>query len=180
LDFFQIAWIALVVLVSLSWLWGRFSIARAAPAPPGQSVLDIEMEGVAARAVDEAQERYQVELNFSRASARLLDEKILETLHQRRTNKTLDDAEFSRNAMLWGAYLGEVMRREFEESVHWQRDSELGKETFPIVHTTGREIFPCGWCVKRVQKGPEEMVWIKLEREAGSRSTSDRAVRKPH
>lgn len=154
MEFFQLAWIALVVLVFSAWLWSRFSIAGARVAPAGQTVLDIEMEGAADRAVEEARERYQIELDGTRNSLELLDEHILATLHSRHTAGALDDAEFSRNAVLWGAYLGEVMRREGDGAAHWQRDSALGPETFPLVYGGGEESFPCGWCVQRIKNGP--------------------------
>jgi len=48
-------------------------------------------------------------------------------------------------ASMYGAYIGEVIRRS-EPNAHWLRDDELGEKTYPIVWGPGQgHSYPMAW-----------------------------------
>jgi hypothetical protein len=61
--------------------------------------------------------------------------------------------------MRYGAYVGEVIRRRWGGS--WSRDHpQVGANSYPL-HSGENDVFPMGWCVKRLMNGPEDNVWNK-------------------
>ena len=128
--------------------------------PPREGV-DSEMQAAAVRAVGEAEKRYGVELDFSPESISALEEKILASLHRRHLEAPFESSEFNRNAVLWGAYIGETMKLSIEDEAHWEQDSEFGQYTFPL-HWGGGASFPVLWCVARLRNGQEDNVWNKF------------------
>lgn len=157
----MVLFIALTCGAFLYWLLSAIAIARAKP-KTGRGVVDIEMEGAALRAIDEARDAHGVELTPDAEGVQRLDDEILETLHQHHVAGELAKEEFSRNAVLWGAFVGRVITERVDQEARWDRDSELGPGTFPLTHRHGTS-FPCGWCVQRITQGADEAVWPKVE-----------------
>jgi hypothetical protein len=65
-------------------------------------------------------------------------------------------------ALGFGAYIVKVIERHFGP-VKWRRDDPISglKETFPLAWQ-GDQIYPVGWCLKRILNGPEDDVWCKF------------------
>jgi hypothetical protein len=107
---------------------------------------------------------------FARQGGKVLDyspgsiksvEAVLEELHQARSKQQLSDADVNVNAIRYGAYIGEVLRRKYGGT--WAIDHPVaGPKTYPI-HWKGGESFPVGWCGKRILNGEEDNVWFKFQ-----------------
>lgn len=60
-----------------------------------------------------------------------------------------------------GAYIGEVLRREY--GGHWAEDHELfGPKAYPLF-ALDQTLFPVAWCGKRIFDGEAEDVWYKYQ-----------------
>jgi hypothetical protein len=70
-------------------------------------------------------------------------------------------ADISTMSKMYGAYIGECIRRKW--GGQWEVDHPVaGPRSFPI-SSRGHQSFPLGWCYKRLQNGPEDNVWHKLQ-----------------
>jgi hypothetical protein len=101
-----------------------------------------------------------VELDYTPQSIERA-EQLLGKLHEEyRTRKTT--AGVNGLAMAMGAYVGECIRRD-NPGARWERDHEAaGKDSFPLVWRDD-DVFPMGWCHKRIVNGPEDNVWFKYK-----------------
>lgn len=114
------------------------------------------MHAVAAAAVGRAREAYGVELDFSPGSVERVEE-ILARLHE--AARAGEPVDARREALTWGAYIGEVIIR--EKGGRWERDhSAGGPGSFPLLWGDHAS-FPIGWCGKRIENGEEDNVWVK-------------------
>ena len=119
---------------------------------------EVMMAKLAKEAVAEAKEKYSTVLDFQFASVQRVDS-ILGVLHNTHSDEPLPENEINRQSYLWGAYVGEVIK--LKRPFHWERDSEMGKETFPLVSEKNEKLFPTAWCYKRIINGNEDNVWFK-------------------
>ena len=63
---------------------------------------------------------------------------------------------------IYGAYLGESIRRH-RSGAKWETDDPtLGEKTYPLIYK-GSRAYPLAWCFRRITNGPEENVWLKLK-----------------
>lgn len=121
---------------------------------------DDMMVYLANEAVDIAQNNYKIELNYAPASIEKV-EIILGKLHEE-VKKDKSQKGIDGLAMAFGAYMGEVIRRQYPNS-KWNRNhSVAGKDSFPL-HWLNGESFPCAWAYKRITNGPEDNVWYKYK-----------------
>ena len=146
--------VMLGMIAGLAWLSGYVF----APEPPAPPSFDAVMEQRAAEAVHRAENAMNLTLDYSPGSLPKV-EKILTKLNIQHMEKPFSDERLRGESMLWGAYVGEVLRR--HKGGHWEPDSEAaGEGSFPL-HWEGHESFPCAWCYKRIANGPEDNVWLK-------------------
>jgi hypothetical protein len=118
------------------------------------------MAALADEAVQRARDEFQIALDFGPDSVGQVEE-LLGKLHARRGAREMTDRRLHREAMTWGAYIGEVIRR--LKGGHWEKDDEVcGPNSYPIHYGTGQS-FPVGWCGKRILNGDEDNVWHKFQ-----------------
>lgn len=154
-----ITWFGIVAVAlaggALLWL-----TTRARKKGHAENELDAKMISLAKKSVKAARDLYSIDLKYQSESVEKV-ESILGQLHTKYRSNPFGDELLAGFALGWGAYLGEVMRR--EKSAHWRQDSS-GDRTFPIVvFDDGGEVYPCMWCYKRIKEGPEEGVAFKYE-----------------
>ncbi len=60
----------------------------------------------------------------------------------------------------YGAYVGEVIRRN-EGNAYWARDSDVaGEKSYPL-HWNAGESYPFAWCARRITDGDGDSIWFK-------------------
>jgi hypothetical protein len=132
-------------------------------APKSQSVdnLDAFMVSLSAQAVERAKSGYGVTLDYTADSVKEV-EKLLAMKYNMARAQPMTEEQTSDAAHLWGAYIGEVIKR--QHPAHWERDSSAGgKGALPIVfNDTGEQSFPCAWVYHRLKNGEEDNVWVKF------------------
>ena len=123
--------------------------------------IDEYMASLSAQAVTRAGSGYGVKLDYSPDSVKGV-EKILATKYDMQKTQPMTESEKADAANLWGAYIGEVMKR--MHPAHWMRDSSAaGKGALPIVfNDSGEESYPCAWVYHRLMNGEEDNVWTKF------------------
>jgi hypothetical protein len=124
--------------------------------------IDAFMASLSAQAVERAKSGYGVTLDYSADSVKEV-EKLLAAKYDLAHGHPMTEEELSDAAHLWGAYVGEVIKR--LHPAHWERDSSAGgKGALPIVfNDTGEQSFPCAWVYHRLKNGDEDNVWTKFQ-----------------
>jgi hypothetical protein len=152
-------WVWVLVLVAV--VVGAVVALRRRPGPPAlPDEPNALMAALADEAVSRACSEFQVTLDFGPESVDAV-EQLLGKLHARRAAGELTDAQLHREAMTWGAYVGEVIRR--LKGGHWEKNHHVaGPDTYPINYA-GHQSFPVGWCGKRILNGDEDNVWHKFQ-----------------
>ena len=118
------------------------------------------VQWLANEAVKDARENYGVELDYSPNSI----QKVEQTLGQVHDQYVKDQKSVLPIPLgsAYGAYIGEVIRRT-EPGARWERDDPvMGEKAYPIIWGGGNS-YPMGWCIKRIENGPEDNVWIKYK-----------------
>jgi|SRR5919109_1364638 hypothetical protein len=123
--------------------------------------IDAYMAALSARAVDRAKSSYGLSLDYSPDSVKSV-ERILGTKYDLQKSQPMTESEIVDAGHLWGAYIGEVMKR--IHPARWNRDSVAGgKDSLPIVFLdTHEESYPCAWVYHRLKNGDEDNVWMKF------------------
>lgn len=143
-----VALFAVFLVVRRSWL-------REPPQDAGTL-----MASLAAQARQRADSEFRTSLDYTPDSVEHV-EKILDKLHQAFASGELSGEQVETEAMAWGAYVGEVIRR--LKGGHWSRDHEVGgPNSFPLRWET-HDSFPCGWCFKRIHDGELDSIWYKFQ-----------------
>lgn len=120
-----------------------------------------QMSNLAKTAVRYAQS-FNEELDYSKESIKAV-EKILDYYSKDLQNCAADEKPTEKQiwsmALIWGAYIGEVMRRELEPDYVWT-DEESFEERTPHILTVGKNerTFPINKVYKRLINGPEDNV----------------------
>ncbi|MDB6123589.1 MAG: hypothetical protein JWQ71_2582 [Pedosphaera sp.] len=101
-----------------------------------------------------------VTLDFSDESIQHI-ENLLAECH-REYKKVKSEDGFHGLAMMFGAYIGEVIRKKgFGGS--WARNHpDMGENSFPF-HWRGQDLFLYGWCAKRIFDGDADNVAFKYK-----------------
>jgi hypothetical protein len=87
-------------------------------------------------------------------------EKIL-AKHHDDFQQRQDDEGVLGLCVLFGAYIVDVIERNYGPG-RWERDDpEFGENTFPYFWR-GTRFSPVAWCQKRIYDGPGEDVWFKF------------------
>lgn len=123
--------------------------------PEGRQEIQISvgesMAKFAKHAVNFAKQGFKIKLDFSDNSIKDL-EKILEVFYNGFTpeRKPTED-ELQNAAVIWGAYLGETLRRNY--GGEWAVENEIS-----VLNISGFKIFPSSKVYKRLTNGPEDNV----------------------
>jgi hypothetical protein len=148
--------VVLVVLVAVAVL----AVRRRPTRPVIPDDPNALMAALADEAVHRARAEFGVGLDFGPEPVGAVEE-LLGKLHARRAGGEMTDARLHREAMTWGAYVGEVIRR--LKGGRWEKDHAVaGPESYPI-HYPGHQSFPVAWCGKRIVNGDEDNVWHKFQ-----------------
>jgi len=87
-------------------------------------------------------------------------EKILAQHHEDFLARQDDEGLFGL-CVIFGAYIIDVIERNYGPG-RWERnDPDFGEDTFPY-HWRGSRMFPVIWCQKRIYDGPGDDVWFKF------------------
>lgn len=117
-----------------------------------------QMEYLAGEAVKMADQNFGVKLDYRPDSIQQV-EKVLGQLHDEYV-RTKSTEGIRGLAMAYGAYIGEVIRRN-ESDVRWERsDSFGGENSYPLIWHGGSS-YVCAWCFRRITNGDEDNVWLK-------------------
>ena len=125
--------------------------------PEFASVAEM-MEQLSAQAVEIARD-FAVELDFSAASVTELEEQLLDQLSAgvRSGESKPSDDEMAMMAKLWGAYLGETVRREF--GGEWRLERPMGAQApSAALLVRGATIFPTVKVFRRITMGEQENI----------------------
>lgn len=109
-------------------------------------------------AVADANTFSHIRLDYSVASLRQVDQ-ILGNVHDEYV-KNPSSVSIRGMSAEYGAYIGEVIRRN-EPNAYWTRDSQVaGEKSYPL-HWRAGESYPMAWCARRISNGDEESIWVK-------------------
>lgn len=97
-------------------------------------------------------------LDYSLASIQLVEDRLGRLSNE--INRTNPPPGTFGMAMGYGAYIGEVLRRNHGGS--WAADHPAGgQRSFPLALTNNQVVFPVIWCYKRIINGEEDNVYHK-------------------
>ena len=109
-------------------------------------------------ALADAENYDHVTLDFSIGSLRQVDQ-ILGHAHEA-YQKNPSSVSVRGLSVEYGAYVGEVIRRN-EPNAYWTRDSQvMGEKSYPL-HWNPGESYPFTWCSERITNGDEDSIWVK-------------------
>ncbi|MGA2855481.1 MAG: hypothetical protein ABSE40_01345 [Candidatus Sulfotelmatobacter sp.] len=116
------------------------------------------LQSLASEAVDGAQRHDHVNLDYTVESLKTVDE-ILEQAHEAYLRNP-NSVSVSGLSSTYGAYVGEVIRRN-ERRTRWERDdSPRGQMSYPLVWGPARlHAYPLEWCRERILNGDKFSVW---------------------
>jgi hypothetical protein len=116
------------------------------------------IQWAANEAVKDARLQNGAQLDYSVSSIQTV-EKLLGGVHDQYV-KDPSSVSVPGMANMYGAYVGEVIRRS-EPGARWERDDAVGGEkSYPIIWGGGNS-YPIGCCYKRIVNGEEDNVWVK-------------------
>ncbi len=121
---------------------------------------DEEMKQLAVQARVEAKKEYRLDLTHDRASVKDMEETILRDLHNNQLIAPYPEEELAELSRLWGAYLGETLRR-IRPGVWRARSRHEGRRPMPFVLDRDHEVFPCSWVYRRIKHGSDYGVHAK-------------------
>ncbi|MGH2535773.1 MAG: hypothetical protein ACRDHL_00065 [Candidatus Promineifilaceae bacterium] len=135
--------------------------AEPAGGPPPEE-LGRRMAQLAERAVAMAEQAFDISLDYSEASVEHV-EFILGRLYDEMPRGRLawlrgrpSPQQLGRMATIWGAYLGEVIRRRW--GGHWAPTSPRLNQALPTLLLASGELYPPAKVYQRLTKGPEDNV----------------------
>jgi len=138
--------------------------------------FDREMRQLAAEAIHLAKNEYKLTLTNDRASIRDLEDKVIQDLRNNQLISPYAEDELAELSRLWGAYVGEVLRR--IRPGKWRGSSRHGdRRPMPFVLNRNQEVFPCSWIYRRIKHGAEFGVHAKVCEFADNRDNPEYAVK---
>jgi hypothetical protein len=164
-----------------------FKIFRFSDVPiypfPVSSDLASEMLSAANSAVQHARKYWSTELDFSKRSIEDVElilarmyESIPRRTYQKLFKKKPSPEQMATLSVAYGAYLGEVIRREF--GGNWSKQDVTGEPALALVFEKRHMIFPPAKIWKRLSNGEEDNIWTfynliceKLKEERGGKSS---------
>ncbi len=118
---------------------------------------DNYIQGLASQAVNNAERENHIHLDYSVESIKTVD-RILGRVHEAyvKNPKSVGVSDLS---SIYGAYVGEVIRRT-ESSARWKRDNEPGGEnSYFLVWGQTLRAYPVRWCQARIMSGDKASIW---------------------
>ena len=150
----------LVVALLAGCAIGVFRIARERAAQRHPSIATTEqfISYACDQALADADRYDHIRLDYSVSSLKQVD-LILGQIHDQYA-KNPASISLSGMSVEYGAYVGEVIRRN-EPGAYWSRDSQaMGEKAYPI-HWAAGESYTFAWCSRRITDGEGDNVWIK-------------------
>lgn len=138
-------------------LWEAWQ-KREAERHPSLATTEQFISYMSNRALADAENYDHVRLDFSIGSLKQVDQ-ILGRAHEayRKSPSSISVLGLSAE---YGAYVGEVIRRN-EPNAYWTRDSQvMGAKSYPL-HWNRGESYPFTWCSERITNGDEDSIWAK-------------------
>ena len=115
------------------------------------------IQGLTSQAVNNAERENHIHLDYSVESIKTVD-KILGRVHEAYV-KNPNSVSVSNLASVYGAYVGEVIRRT-ESSARWKRDDKPGGEdSYLLVWGQTLHAYPMLWCQARIMSGDRGSIW---------------------
>lgn len=152
------------MLAGLQAFWTRLGGKKASAAFVSPPLFSDEMAGLSralnADAIAVVYDSLRIRLDYSVESVAVV-EQMLGKLHEDYVN-TCDDEGLNGLALMFAAYIIQVVEQNFSAGV-WERDDKaFGKASFPY-HWEGTTLFPFAWCGKRIFDGAEDNVQLKFK-----------------
>ncbi len=113
------------------------------------------MENYSKKAISEAKEKHNIDLDLSLESLKNINE-IIQKLH---SSGTFDKDE---TPMLYGAYIGEVIRKQVGKSFWVTGHPDNGSNTYPVKFSKDLYAFPVVWVRKHLENGEQDNVLHKF------------------
>lgn len=123
------------------------------------SSLDEQMLANANEAMKLTRKFFVVELNYSEASIQQLEGLFDDVEFTMRGGKSSENVELL--TRVWGSYLGEVLRRQFDGEWIKQADGAAAVQCGDTIHDTHEQVR------RRLTKGAEHNVWQYYQSVAG-------------
>lgn len=173
---YLIAFLIFAILAALAVTSGKGGTAKAWLRVPRGRTLDDSMKELAVKARALARTEYKLDLTHDRASIKDLEGEILDDLHQNQLIAAYPEEELTEMSQLWGAYVGEVLRR--IRPGQWRSKSRHeGRRPMPFVLDRNAEVFPCAWVYRRIKHGPDFCVHAKAGEYADNRDNPRYALK---
>jgi hypothetical protein len=154
----KLVMLALLVAVIIG-VW-RFAKERQAAKNPHFANTEQLISYACDQAIAEAQKYDGITLDYSIDSLKNVDT-ILGRVHDLYV-KNPSSVHVQGISLEYGAYVGEVIRRN-EPGAYWTKDSQIvGEKSYPLRWSNG-ESYPLAWCSKRIINGDEDLIWIKYK-----------------
>ena len=106
--------------------------------------------------VEQAKKDYGITLDYKPASVQKVDG-ILVKLHSEYV-KDKANKRWSLEGLGWGAYVGEVIRRQY--GGHWSKQDPATGNPLPLVWQNGTS-FPVTWSIDEIIHGSSASIWIR-------------------
>ena len=165
--------IGIVILAAAVFVIVKFARGGAGA---GGDAADEEMKRLAHDARRLAEREYRLKLTHDRASVKELEEEILQDLRNNQLITPYPEKELAELCRLWGAYIGEVLRR-VRPGVWRARSRHGDRRPMPFVLDREHEVFPCSWVYRRIKHGPEYGVHAKACEFAENRDNPNYALK---
>ena len=119
-----------------------------------------EMMNNANEAINDAQQNFKIELDYSEKSIESVDT-ILQSFHEN-YEKDKTKVDITNVSRIYGSYIGEVVKRNSQYAT-WliKRDPETGNTTYKL-KVDSADMFPVDLCRKRIENGSEDNIVHKL------------------
>lgn len=161
-----LSWVAVAVV--LIQMVGTFLKVRKAHQPmlgglktiSTNDTLQVKMQKFAEEAVNIAH-RYDVQMDFSVESLEKIDQQLDLLSASYRAGK-VKEADMGAGCLIWGAYVGEVIRKHHGGGEWSEGPDGTGHGTYPLI-VRNETLYPCRWCVERVQNGNSVSVWKQYQ-----------------
>jgi hypothetical protein len=130
--------------------------------------LSAEMVSAANSAVEHARKYWSTELDFSPRSIEDVElilarmhESIPRKLYEKLYKRGPTPEQMATLSLAYGAYLGEVIRREFGGT--WNREDVNGEPALVLVFGPGHKLYPPAKVWKRFTNGEADNVWTSYQ-----------------
>ena len=160
------SWAIIALSTVVGWFAVMGLILALAPSGPKQAELpkfattDEMMVYFAGEATKWVKQDKAIDLNYSMDSIKVVEEQLAGL--SQRVDKSNPQKGMFGQAMGYGAYIGEVVRKHYGGT--WAVDHPVaGARSYPLTTKSNQVIFPVGWCWKRIINGGEDNVYLKAE-----------------